>query len=125
MRCAEFLVFLHWSALIMPQNNIRITRSQPFFWISKQLVQEIKPSWKALVAYNALAYFSISESCHDVSIAKMAQEFNVSLDTMRRGLQELRKKKAIAVKEHRKKGSREQLPNEYILIDLAGKPQPI
>jgi hypothetical protein len=109
----------------MPQTNIRITRSQPFFWISKQLVQEIKPSWRALVAYNALAYFSISESCHDISIANMAQEFNVSFDTMRRGLRELRQKKAIVVKEHRKKGSREQLPNEYILVDLASKPQKI
>ena len=109
----------------MPEIRIRDTRTLPFFWISKALIDVVQPTWRALIAYNALAYFSVSDACKDVSIPRMAKRFGISRDSMKRGLQELAEKNAIVVKSRYKKGRREQLPNEYILIDLAVKPQAI
>jgi hypothetical protein len=101
----------------------------PFYWIHRALIDKIRPSARGLIAYNALAYFaSDSAEVKSVSIPRMASRFNVSSDTIKRGLRELKDKKAIAVKEQfktksKKNGKREQLPNEYTLIDLgAGSP---
>lgn len=105
-------------------NNLRVRdiRTLPFFWIHRALLETIRPSWKGLVTYNALAYYASGSSsrCQDVGIKKIADRVLVSEDTIKRGLEELEKKKAIQVvpRFRTKNGKRYQLPNEYILIDL-------
>ena len=110
----------------MPTDNLRIRdiRTLPFFWIQRTLLDTIKPTWKGLVAYNALAYYAAGESatCKDIGIRVLANRVSVSEDTMKRGLDELGKKKAIRIRSRYRKiknGKRQQLPNEYILIDLS------
>ena len=108
----------------MANIRVRDIRTLPFYWIHRALIERIKPSIRGLVAYNALAYFASAMGagvCKEISIPRMAAKFSVSEDTIKRGLRELVEKKAIISKERYKaklKGKREQLPNEYILIDL-------
>lgn len=116
----------------MHQNKLRVRdiRTLPFLWIQRALLDVIKPSWKGLVTYTALAYYANSEAgtCRDVGIKALADRVNVSEDTIKRGLAELENKKAIQIKPRFKikNGKRFQLPNEYALIDLATpQPQPI
>jgi len=103
--------------------KVRDIRTLPFFWIQRALLDTIKPSWRALLAYNALAYFAAGDTavCKDVGIRKLAEKVSVSEDTIKRGLDELKQKRAVKVRERfkNKNGKRHQLPNEYILIDLA------
>lgn len=113
------------------QSSIRIRdiRTLPFFWIQRTLLDVVKPhGWRAILAYNALAYYAAGESsaCKDVGIKTLATRVCVSEDTMKRGLAELAKIKAIRIKPrfHTKNGKRVQLPNEYVLIDLQS-PAPI
>jgi hypothetical protein len=111
--------------------NVRDIRRLPFFWIERALLDSIRPSWKALATYNALAYFAAGDAatCRDIGIRKLAEKVSVSEDTIKRGLAELQEKGAIKIKERYKNsanGRRQQLPNEYILIDLGPKrKQPI
>jgi hypothetical protein len=110
--------------------RVRDIRTLPFFWVQRALLDVIRPSWRGLVAYNSLAYHA-TDSAVQISLRQLAQRVSVSEDTMRRGLAELVKKKAIQCRERYKgpkkaSGQREQLPNEYILIDLGTPPsQPI
>lgn len=115
-----------------PEHKLRVRdiRTLPFFWIQRALLDNIRPNWKGLVAYNALAYYSAGDSgaCRDIGIRKLAEKVGVSEDTMKRGLEELENKKAIEIRPRfkTKNGKRQQLPNEYLLIDLALTPaQPI
>jgi hypothetical protein len=104
-----------------PENlRVRDIRSLPFLWIQRALFDTVQPSWRAIVAYNALAYFSSGQAgtCKDISIKRLAEKVAVSEDTIKRGLEELADKKAIRIKARYKKGTREQLANEYVLIDL-------
>lgn len=100
--------------------KVRDIRTMPFFWIQRALLDFIQPSWQGLIAYNALAYFSMESKCKQIGIKQLAAKVGVSEDTMKRGLKDLQKKKAIRVKECRRTrgGSRVRLPNEYILFDL-------
>jgi len=117
----------------MQTDNLRVRdiRTLPFFWIQRALLDVIRPSWKGLLGYNALAYYAAGESgtCKDIGIKLLADRVSVSENTMKRGLDELVKKKAVRMKAHYRKitnGNRQQLPNEYVLIDLAtSKEQPI
>jgi len=109
----------------MPQIRIRDTRTLPFFWVPKIFIDAVRPSWRALIAYNALAYFSVSDRCNGVSISRMAKRFRISQDSMKRGLQELVAAKAVVLKNHHDRKKHQQLPNEYILVELATKPQAI
>lgn len=107
----------------------RSLRTLPFFWIHRALLTDKKPSWRAILAYNALA-FSISgdgSTCRDVGIKQLAASVGVSEDTMKRGLDELGKCGAVLVKPRSriKNGKRQALPNEYVLIDLATGNVPI
>lgn len=103
--------------------RVRDIRTLPFFWIQRALLETVRPSWKGLIAYNALAYFAAGNTskCKDVSIQKLADRVGVSEDTMRRGLEELIDKKAIKMRQRylAKNGKRQQLPNEYTLIDIS------
>ena len=74
-----------------------------------------------------LAYYAdgASGSCRDVALKVLAEKVSTSEDSMRRGLEELVEKKAIRMKARfrMKNGSRVNLPNEYVLIDLAQEKQ--
>jgi hypothetical protein len=102
--------------------RVRDIRTLPFLWIHRALIDVIRPSWKALVAYNALAYHASktnSGTCKDISIPALGALVSVSEDTMKRGLAELAAKGAIRIKpRHKRDGNK--LPNDYILIDLSG-----
>ena len=114
----------------MPSSDlaVRDIRSLPFIWIQKALF-DLKLTWKAIITYSALAYYAQGASCKHIEIKKLAYRVNVSEDTIKRGLKELCLKKAIRVQPRfrivkqdnavREKGKRQQLPNEYVLIDLA------
>lgn len=101
--------------------RVRDIRRLPFLWIHQALFDEIRPSWRGLLAYNALAY-AVSKSgnsgtCKNIGIKELARRVAVSEDTMKRGLAELEAKGAIRIKARRKRDGN-KLPNEYILIDL-------
>jgi hypothetical protein len=103
--------------------RVRDIRTLPFFWIQRALIDTIRPTWKGLVAYNALAYYSSGDSgkCRDVSRKVMADRVGVSEDTIVRGLAELEAKKAIKIRprQRTKNGKKFHLTHEYILIDLS------
>lgn len=77
-------------------------------------------SWKALIAYTALSYYSSGSDGQEIPIRSMAGLVGVSERTIMRGVNELEAKKAILIKKQfiEKNGKRQQLPNEYTLIDL-------
>jgi hypothetical protein len=109
------------SAVQLQDIRIRDIRSLPFYWIQRALFDR-KPSWKALLAYNALAYHSFNPSgSSTVSLPKLATTVSISVSSIQRGLAELQQKRVIRVKEHVAKGAGKhgQLSNEYTLIDLA------
>lgn len=103
--------------------RVRDIRTTPFFWINKALLDVLKPSWQGLITYTALTYFSSGPTCRNVGIKKLAAKVGVSEDTIKRGLADLEKKKAIRVKKimRTRGGSRQQLPNEYTLLDIEEK----
>ena len=100
--------------------SVRSIRSMPFCWIHKALF-DLGLSWKGIITYTALAYEFSSEQAREVPLKRLATIVSVSEDTIRRGLKELVENKAIIVKVKyiKKNGKRQQLPNEYTLIDLA------
>lgn len=107
--------------------RVRDARSLPFFWISRTLLSKYKLSWRAILAYTAVAYFAHSEtaSCRNIGLKRLAQVVGVSQDTMRRGLAEAVEKKAMRSKQRFSKiknGKRLQLPTEYILVNLRDDP---
>lgn len=93
-----------------------------FFWISHAL-HSYKLTWRALLAYMAIAAAANANThnCHK-PIEQLAEWAGVSRSTLKRGLLELEKKATIRVKRRSKKnpttGKKEQIPNEYILIEL-------
>lgn len=116
----------------MRQEKVRVRdiRTLPFLWIQRALLDTIQPTWKGLVAYNALAYYATGDTatCKDIGIKSLAERVSVSEDTMKRGLEELAEKRAITIRPRYRtqNGHRQRLPNEYVLIDLAiPKRQPI
>ena len=111
----------------------RDTRTLPFLWISRALIDTTLAKMprnrrqRALRSYTALACFTRESRC-EIEIRKLADLVGDSTDTMKRGLADLVKVKAIRVKARfsRKGGKRVCLPNEYTLIDLgAPKKTPI
>lgn len=112
------------------QLRVRDIRTLPFVWIQRALYESIRPNWKGILAYNALCYYAAGQSgvCRDIGIKLLADRVGVSVDTMRRGLDELERRKAIKVNARyktKKIGKTQQLPNEYILVDLIEPIQPI
>lgn len=105
------------------------TRVTPFYWVSKSFLRNLKPSWRAILAYNALAYFAHGESgsCENFSVRTLARLVGVSKDSMLRGLDELEEKGAIRRKRRSKKvgEKRMSLPTLYELVlldDNGGEP---
>ena len=99
---------------------VRDIRTVPFFWIQRALLDEIKPTWQGLLAYNALAYYAVGPKCREIGIPQMALKVGASQDTIRRGLKDLIAKNAIRSRERVKvkSGKRMTQPNEYTLINL-------
>jgi hypothetical protein len=110
------------------------TRTTPFYWISKAILRKHRPSWRALLAYNALAYYAEGStgSCEHFSLKTLASLVGISKDTLLRGLDEL-EKKGLIVRHRRSKqttkgrpgsggkgGSRMPLPTLYELTDQTG-----
>jgi hypothetical protein len=106
----------------MKRGNIAI-RQTPFYWIPKVLIRKYNPSWRAILAYNALAYYTNGESgsCEKFSLKTLASLVNTSKWTILRGLEELEEKGAVRRTRRSKKsesGGRIPLPTLYELIDL-------
>lgn len=99
------------------------TRHTPFYWISKNLLRNYTPSWRAILAYNALAYYVNGESgsCENFSLKTLAKLVDVSKDTIIKGLAELEQKNVITRRRRSRKGpsgEKVPLPNLYELVDL-------
>lgn len=111
----------------MSSAHLKVKRHIPFVWISKTLYRALNPSWRAILAYNALAYYANSQSgtCEKIPLRTMARLVGVSEDTLMRGLAELERKKAVIVHKRSTKstaGKRVPLPNLYELADLDSIP---
>lgn len=110
--------------------NPRVIRSLPFLWMHMALFDVVKPSYKGILAYTALAYYAHGDrggTGTTVALKDLAKIVNVSEDTIRRGLAELVKLQAIQIRPRWKelKGKkRQQIPNDYVLVDLTA-PVPI
>lgn len=95
----------------------------PYFCIAHVLLTQYKLSSRAFHAYCVLAHVAKGRSSVNVSIKNLASIPGLSEDTIKRALAECEKKKVIRVKKRFKKTSgkrptQQQLPNEYILLNL-------
>jgi len=99
---------------------VRNIRTMPFCWIHKKLFT-LGMSWKAIITYTALSYYSDGSDGQEIPIRRMAAIVGVSERTIMRGLEELENKNTVLIKKQfvDKNGKRQQLPNEYTLINLA------
>ena len=112
--------------------SLRRQRSplEPFVLIPKIFFVRYNPSWKAVLAYTTLLYYSntTSGSCENVTMKTMAQRVGVGWQTFLRGLEALKRKGIVKVPHRSKeslKGGRVPLANLYELVDLqpdAGEP---
>jgi hypothetical protein len=112
----------------MPEEQISIRKiNAPFYWIPKQLLDSIRPTWQGLLAYNALMYYAVDGRSRNVGIPQLAQKAGTTEYIIRRGLKDLIAKNAIRMKERVKikNGKRMTMPNEYTLIDLSPRKQAI
>lgn len=91
-------------------------RKPPFFWLGNHLF-DMKLSWRALLVYNALAYFGRNPHVCVISHSELAKSLSVSLDTVQRGLAELEKKKLVKIKQRIENGAGRsgRLANQYTL----------
>lgn len=113
------------------QSNVRLTdlrirdlRGFPVPWIPIELF-EMGLSWRALIVYAGLTYYTCGAQTCDIAIKRMAKLIDASESTVKRGLKELKEKEAILVESrfkaatsHRPEGKREQLSNEYSMLQL-------
>lgn len=104
-------------------------RTTPFYWIAKSFLRNLRPSWKAILAYNALAYYAHGESatCENFSVKTLAKLVGTSKWTILAGLDELEEKGAITRRRRTRKvgENRVALPTLYELVQLddsAGEP---
>jgi len=99
---------------------VRDLRTMPIVWIQRALFEQVKPTSNGYMAYLALSYFAVESKCRHHGIRQMASLVGVSETTMKSGLAELIERKAVLKRSCWKKtnGTRQALPNEYILIDL-------
>lgn len=94
-----------------------------FYWISELFLTKYHPSWRAILAYNALAYYAKGDtaSCESFSIKTLAKLVDTSKMTMLRGLQELEEKGIISRTRRSRKtlnGRKMPLPTVYRLAEL-------
>lgn len=111
--------------------RIRDERRFPACWIPLPVFSR-KLSSTALLTYTGLAYYAGSSGECQVSLRELAATIGMAVRTTQYGLRELEQKKLIRVEEqfrkankHRPEGQREQLANDYILLELNEKPVPI
>lgn len=81
-------------------------------------LHKFKPTWKAILAYYAIAYYAHngSRTTENMTLRSLARIAAVSESTILRGLEELRKKGAIKVRHRSKKspaGNRIPVANIY------------
>lgn len=103
----------------MPPHSPRIAVKQ-YLGVSvipKQL-HRVNPSWRAILAYYAIAYYAHNgtRSVENMTVRSLARVAAVSESTMLRGLEELEKKGAIAVRSRTRKtkaGKKLHLANLY------------
>lgn len=110
--------------------SVRDRQTIPFVLIPRAFYQAFKPSWKAILAMNALKYYSNNQSgaCENISLRTLAAIVNVSQDTLRRGLDELEASGAVAVKKRSRrsaKGDRIPLPNLYEIQPIFSVDDPV
>jgi hypothetical protein len=94
--------------------------------IPKAFFTQIRPSQYALAAYLAIKFYANDGKSDRMPIPKLAQIVGVSVDSFRRGVAELVKKKALKVRHRRKKtakGTVMNLPNIYEIVDLKADKQ--
>lgn len=108
----------------MPSRAIGVSdaRSLPVYLIPRNLIRVYKPSSKAILAYNALAYAADGARCKNYGVNALCGFVGLGETAMKEALAELVQLKAVVLKRHTKRaknGKPVQLPNEYILIDLA------
>ena len=95
----------------------------PFVLIPKVFFTRYSPSWKAVLTYTALVYYSnnVAGSCEGVTIKTMASRVGIGKRTFLRAVEELEKKGIVKVT-HRSResesGNRIPLANLYELADL-------
>jgi hypothetical protein len=96
---------------------------QPFVLLPKVFFTRYEPTWKAILTYTALVYYSNTSegSCEGVTMKTMAKRTGIGRRTFLRGLEELQKKGIVKVT-HRsgksEKGGRIPLANLYEIADL-------
>jgi hypothetical protein len=101
--------------------QIRDQQTYPFVMLPKAFFTRIKPSLNALAAYTAIKFYARNDRSAGTSIPDMARTVNLSIDSFRRGVVELVKKKALKVRRQTHKtagGKRMNLPNVYEILDL-------
>jgi len=100
-------------------------QTYPLVMIPKPFYTRYKPSWKAIVAYNAIKFFASSRNSKSTytTVPAYAAMVNVSLNTFKDGVKELEKKGLVRVRSHTRKttnGNRQSLPNEYEILEIPG-----
>lgn len=114
----------------MQPGKTSITQNLPFYLVPKSLFTTKHPSWRAILAYSALAYYANngSRSCEAITLRTLARLVDTSKTTIQRGLAELESKGAIKAHRRSKKspaGKRIPLASLYELVNLdeaAGEP---
>jgi hypothetical protein len=101
----------------------------PFVLVPKSFLREFKPSWRAIVAYVGLVYYTNNKTraCERIPIRTIAEIASVSEDTIKRGIAELVKKGVIKVRHRSRKGpnGRIPMPNLYEIQHIESITDPI
>ena len=95
----------------------------PFVLTPKIFFTRYEPSWKAILTYTALVYYTsnTTQSCEGITMKTMAARVGIGWQTFLRGLEELKRKGVVVVRHRSRKsatGGRIPLANLYELIDL-------
>jgi hypothetical protein len=108
-----------------PSKNIRLQRSplDPFVLIPKIFFTRYDPTWKAILTYTAMLYYSSTTegTCERVTMSTMAKRTGIGKRTFLRGLEELKRKGLVTVRHRSRKsasGGRIPMANLYELTDL-------
>lgn len=113
-------------------DRVRVQDKQaiPFVMIPRAFFRRYRPSWRAILAMNALKFYSSGQSgsCENISIRTLAAIADTSVDTIRRGIEELEEKKLLKTRSRSRKsakGERIPLPNLYELQSISDAEDPI
>ena len=109
----------------MPKGKLQIQSKQqyPFLLIPKAFFIQHDPTYRAILAYIALIYYTNNKagSCEGTPIKILAKRAKISESTIKRGLAELKRKGVVVIHKRSRKGpsgERIPLPNLYELANL-------